>query len=429
MNNTNNNDILLYKAKSPLSISSPYILEKYKQFDRTFAFTYKPLSNKNKNKEEKLKEKCWEALTNLVIFNYNLKKATKINKFGTFTFINSNETKINNLYLSQNGFVRNIPMFLVSNDFISHIKPAVYEDKNGLILFTNKKYSINNNIEVLNINYTKLSKDINIPKEEFEKIIMEIIDDIKDKIKLQIFNAKKMEGLGIFLMRRNLFGMRFENNNIYNFNFFPKKIRLKRNLIKFNKIKNEYENDKNLFSKTNDNSDSLIKSSILNPKNYKLIKNENKTLYQKINENKNEDKKCANNTLRNFSLLKLKSMKIDQRILDDIYNKKELLLQKINEGIYNDILISKESFIKWFLEINNSLDFETANKIINIYDNHNNGNKFEYYNIIKNLFNDIKTIIKSPNLILYIIIPLFDLFTFISFNSVHLSIIFNTFIN
>ena len=126
MNSTNNNNILLYKAKSPLSISTSYSFEKYKTFNRTFAIPYKLSSSKYKNKKEKLKEICWEALTNLVIFNYSLKKGTKIKNFGLFTFINLNKSKINNLYASQNKFVEDIPMFIVSNDFISYIKPEIY---------------------------------------------------------------------------------------------------------------------------------------------------------------------------------------------------------------------------------------------------------------------------------------------------------------
>ena len=38
--------------------------------------------------------------------------------------------------------------------------------------------------------------------------------DIKEKIKWEIFNAKKIDGLGIFLKRGNIFWMRFDNKNI-----------------------------------------------------------------------------------------------------------------------------------------------------------------------------------------------------------------------
>ena len=394
MNNRNNNNNFCNKAKSPMSISTTYNQENHSTFNNSFGIPFKLSFTKYKTKEEKIKEKCWNSLTNFIILNYNSKKATKITNFGTFTYINSTQTKENSLYLIQNKFITDIPIFLVSNNFISYIKPGIYDDKNGLTLLSDKKHTINKNVEVMEVNYIKISKEINIPKEECEKIIGEIINDIKEKIKLQIFNAKKMDGLGIFLLRGNIFGMRFDNKITYNYNnnFFPNKICLKKNIFKLNKLKNEIENNKNkdLVALTDINSNLLFKSSTINPKNLKL-KNKNNIIDNKIEENK------SNNSLRNFSLIKLYNLKIKKDILEDIYNKKESLINNIINENNDNNFIQKENLIKCFLKINSSLDHETVNKIINIYNNENIENKIEYNNVITKLFNDIKKIIENKN--------------------------------
>ena len=402
MNNTNNPMSFLNKAKSPKSISTSYNFEKHKSFNRAYGIPFQLSLTKYTNWDEKLKEKCWKELTNLIITNYSLKKGTKINNFGTFTFINSNTEAEKILFISQNKFGRDIPIFLINSNFITGIKPGVYEDKKGLTQLSNKIYTINNNIEVVDTNYLKLSKEMNLSKEEYEKIVDEIINDIKDKMKLKIFNVKKMDGLGIFLMRGNIFGMRFDNiinsNYTYNYNLFPTKISLKKNFFKLNKIKKDDENDKDLIYNTDYNSDFLIKSPILSLNNYKL-KNKKPTLIKNINitDDKNEDDK-SNNILRNFSLLKLQQLKIKKEILLDILIKKELLIQKIKKE-NNTSYISKDIFINYFLEINDSLDYETVNKIINIYSNNNSEIKIDYDFILSKLFNDINKILQNSELL------------------------------
>ena len=204
MNYTNNNHRFFNKQSSPISNSNSFNLERYKTFNKSFNSPFKlslEIPKYYNNEEDKLKEKCWESLTNLIIYNY-LKKGTKINNFGTFTFINSNHNNLNSI---QNKTKNDIPIFLINSNFINNIKSGIYDDKKGLIEFSNKNYSINNNIEVIDIDYKRISKEINIPKEKIEKIIMSIIRDIKEKIKGEIFNAKKMDGLGIFLKRGNIF--------------------------------------------------------------------------------------------------------------------------------------------------------------------------------------------------------------------------------
>jgi hypothetical protein len=173
---------------------------------------------------------------------------------------------------------------------------------------------------------------------------MSIIKDIKDKIKGEIFNAKKMEGLGIFLKRGNIFGMRFDNKNIIydlknNHYLYSTKISLKKNFYNLNNLRKNYEIDKNLITKTNYNSNSLLKSSIIKRNKLKL-NDENKNNNELIKNTKILDKN--NNSLRHFTLLKLKELNIQIDILEDIYNKKELLLVKLRKENNNKEFIQKK---------------------------------------------------------------------------------------
>ena len=202
-----------------------------------------------------------------------------------------------------------------------------------------------------------------------------------------------MEGLGIFLKRGNIFWMRFDNKNIIydlknNHYLYSTKISLKKNFYNLNNLRKYYEIDKNLITKTNYNLNSLLKSSIIKRNKLKL-NDENKNNNELIKNTKILDKN--NNSLRHFTLLKLKELNIQIDILEDIYNKKELLLVKLRKENNNKEFISKEILINWFLDLNKLLDYETVKKIINIYDN-NNGIKIEHIN---NLFKDIHKIINK----------------------------------
>ena len=64
---------------------------------------------------------------------------------------------------------------------------------------------------------------------------------------------------------------------------------------------------------------------------------------------------------------------------------------KLRKEKNNKEFIPKEILINCFLDLNKLLDYETAKKIINIYDN-NNGIKIEHIN---NLFKDIQKIINK----------------------------------
>ena len=87
------------------------------------------------NYPQEIKEKCWENLSRLIIENYQSGKGTFIKGFGTFTFTNVEFS----LEGTTNEYERDIktrrPIFIVSNEFIDYLKPAIYTKKSGLLEF------------------------------------------------------------------------------------------------------------------------------------------------------------------------------------------------------------------------------------------------------------------------------------------------------
>ena len=76
-------------------------------------------------------------------------------------------------------------------NFINNIKSGVYGDKNGLIEFSNKKYTINKFIELINIDYKNICKNVNVSKEKIKIILMNIIKILKIKLKKKYLMLKK----------------------------------------------------------------------------------------------------------------------------------------------------------------------------------------------------------------------------------------------
>ena len=383
MLNTKNNILLTNKENHPLSsmssLRSSHSLEKYRTLNKwSLNYPYNIYSTSlaiNKTNEQKLKNKCWEILTNLIILNYNFNKGTRINNFGTFTFINSKNVKKNN-FNSQEINLNDIPIFLVNEQFIKSIKPGIFEDKNGLVELKDKKYSVNNNIQVFDVNFEKLGKLINISEEKFKTNISGIINEIRSQIEQQIFYMKRMNGLGIFLRRGNVFGMRFDNKSIYlkdvynNCNFLPTNIKLKKN-FNFNKVRYRYAITDSNSNKEDENNYNYINN--FSPKN-----------------------NIFDDNFRNFTLLKLKNLKLKDEILENLINNKELLIKKIKSENNNQDFISKETFINYITDLK-LLDSDTSNKIINIYEKENNNN-IKFVKLINSFCNDINKIIQKKKL-------------------------------
>ena len=96
-------------------------------------------------------------------------------------------------------------------------------------------------------------------------------------------------------------------------------------------------------------------------------------------------------------MLKLKNLKIDNDVLENICNNKDMLIKKIKEENNGNDCIEKEKLINYFLDFNQSLDYETINKVINIYinDKKENLNNIEYCLIINKICNDARKILEN----------------------------------
>jgi hypothetical protein len=180
------------------------------------------------NYSQEILDICWENLSRLIIENYQSGKGTFIKGFGNFTFTNIDYS----LEGTTNEYERDIkkrrPVFIVSYEFIDYLKPGIYTEKNGLLYFTQP---VNNNIPMVKVNYAKICYGTNISKEECVNIILSLIKEMGDKIRKGIFQKKEMKYLGTFMIKNNLFGMKFENEIYNEISLQPQKLfHIKKNL-------------------------------------------------------------------------------------------------------------------------------------------------------------------------------------------------------
>ena len=152
-------------------------------------------------------DKCWINLARFIIENYQSGKGTFIKGLGTFTFSNIEY----NLEGATNQYNRDIkpriPLFLISNEFVDYLKPGIFTEKSGLIYYTQK---LNNKVPIVKVNYAKISYGANISKEECFTIISSTIKLMADQIRRRAYNNNKvLPGVGLFINRGNIFGVRF----------------------------------------------------------------------------------------------------------------------------------------------------------------------------------------------------------------------------
>jgi hypothetical protein len=159
-------------------------------------------------------DKCWLNLSRSIIENYQSGKGTFIKGVGTFTFSNVEY----NLEGTTNQYDRDIkpriPLFLVSNEFVDYLKPGIFTEKSGLIYYTQK---LNNKVPIIKVNYAKISYGANISKEECFTIISSTFKLMADQVRRKAYNNNKyLPGVGLFINRGNIFGVRFDNDLIDN---------------------------------------------------------------------------------------------------------------------------------------------------------------------------------------------------------------------
>ena len=350
-----------------------------------------------------LTEKCLYILSDIIIKNYRLNRGTYIENFGTFTLYNNNIEDV----LSNN----NNPIFILDDKFNDNLKPGFYNPQKGLIYYDKNDF-YPNNIRIDNLKTVTINNDYNITKEKFNKVLTKILNEMNDKINDCIFANKKIGNLGIFLLRGNIFGMRF-NNDLFNILDTSKKFSLFRS---FNTVKN---NDFDTSFRSTNNNRYKINTENTNykrrQKNYKNLKtscfsvsqrfyNSNDNTITEVSETNNEND-FNKNFNRKFNFVRLKKIGISKENMEIIYNNKEKIIDNLKkncDNYYRDY-INKSKCEEIFLEINNNLSSEKINDIINIYayddedDEDNNSKKLlnlvNYKRIINNFFTDMKIIL------------------------------------
>ena len=380
-----------------------------KTFNKWGGLSYKDILN---SYPKELIEECWNTLGIQIIENYEMGKGTNIKGFGIFTFTNIEI----NLKGTTNEYERDIkkrrPIFIVSNEFIDYLKPGIYTEKSGLMYYIQNN---DNNISIVKINYSKLSYGMNISKEEYYNIINTKIKIISDEIRRNIFKGCYIKDLGIFLIKGNIFGMKF-NDKIY------KEVSLKTQ--KYYHLKKNL----NLYMETKD-SENVKQRNILDidkferdirPKNAVLtyisksgeewLNNNFNIDIKEIKDEKRIDTNLNKPKLKNeylvdqryyrtYPIQNLGNLKISQDILESIIKYKELILRNMkNIDRHGNGLISKQDFINTFYNTNcnKNLRIELIEKITDLYIDYDISIRMIYYNkLIDKLCNDINKIINE----------------------------------
>ena len=375
------------------------------------------------NYPKELIDNCWLVFSQSIIENYLKGKGTSIKNFGTFTF--SNEEY--NLEGTTNEYKRDIkkrsPIFIVSKDFIDYLKPGVYSDKYGLIYNTQSE---NKNISIVKLNLSKISLALNISKEEAHTIISSIIKNMGDKIRRMEFKGKNLYKIGTFLIKNNIFGVKFEKDfmkeiseksqKLYhikkNFRFCMETkdcqgIR-QRNINDIDKAEREIRPKIAPITKISHSADHWLKKNMdidirkdIGEDDYDNNKNNfYNTVRYNLNINREKNELLVDQRFyRNYPRQNLYGLKIPQDILEHIYKNKSLLIRAMKQiDKHGDGIVPKFDFIKTFHNQNchHALRIELIEKIVNIYINNDpNIIMIKYENLIRELCKDIKYIIDT----------------------------------
>ena len=365
------------------------------------------------NYSPEIMDKCWENLSRCIIENYQSGKGTFIKGLGTFTFTNVELSLEGTTNEYQRDLKRRRPVFIVSNEFIDYLKPAIYTEKSGLLYFTQP---VNNNIPTVKINYAKISYGANISKEECVNIITSLIKMMGDEIRRGCFNKKEMKYLGTFILKNNIFGMKFEDE-IFNetslqtqkLYHIKKNLKLDmktkdsaeqryRNVNDIDKLEREVRPKMSVITKIMSSGDEWLKENMGIDIQKDIEDTPRKDL--DFNKAKNKDEyKVDQRYYRSYPLQDLYGLKISQDILESIYNHKSLLIRNMKLiDRHGDGLIPKYDFINAFFKTNchHALRIELIEKITNIYIfNDPNVIMIQYINLINSLCKDIKQIVDN----------------------------------
>ena len=389
----------------------------YKSFNKWGGLTFEDFLS---NYPKETIDKCWKIFSQSIIENYQRGKGTFIKNFGTFTFTN---VEIN-LEGTTNEYTRDIkrrrPVFIVSNDYIDYIKPGIYTEKSGMIYYTQK---INKNVNIVKLNFAKLSYGGNISKEEITTIIYSIIKNMSDKIRRREFKEQILPGVGTFLVKGNIFGMKFDKELFDDISLQTQKLfHIKKNFKFYMETKDSVGvNHRNITDIDKAEREVRPKISVLtditpSADNW-LLENMGIDIKEDFSEEPREDlfflknKKNLNfvknkndflvdqRYYRGYPVQDLYGLKIPQNILESIYKSKSILIRAMQQiDRHGDGLIPKYDFINAFDKMNchHSLRIELIEDIVNVYlQNDPNIIMIKYRNLINAICNDIKSIIDN----------------------------------
>ena len=394
-------------ARLTNSMNSTYL----KTFNQWGGVSYADILS---NYPQEMIDACWDNLSRFILENYQAGKGTMIKGFGTFTFTNVEYS----LEGTTNQFDRDLkkrkPVFIVSNEFVEYLKPGMYNEKSGLLYYTQK---LNNSVPIVKVNYSKISYGINISKEECFTIISTTFKLMGDQIRRGLYEPKFMEDLGELVLRGHIFGMRFCPNLFKNLSLKTHNlIHTKKNLRLYMETKDS-EGIRHLNIEDVDRAERDIrpKKAVLT----KITKTGDEWLQNNLGidvkndirdeprddlflRNKAIDKKefyVDQRDYRNYPLQNLYGLNIPQDILEGIYNNKYLLMRNLRKiDRHGDGLIPKYDFINCFKDTNchHLLRTELIEKITDAYINNDpDVIMIHYKNLVNALCKDIKNIIDN----------------------------------
>ena len=356
-------------------------------------------------------EKAWNYLAREVIENYQMGKGTFIKGFGTFTFTDVEFSLEGTTNQYSRDIKRRRPVFIVSNEFIDYLKPAIYTNVGGLIPYIQKIYS---NVSIVKVNYAALSYGINVSKEEYVNIINNLIKKIADDIRRREFKNKYFPNVGLFIIRNDLFGMKFEDD-IYNESSLKnnKYYSLKKNLNLFMETKDSQKerirNINDIDEAERDVRPSTAVLTKITPSGDLWLKNKmDIDIRRDLNEEPREDFFVKNpikkpeyfvdqRPYRTYPKQHLGYLNISQDILEAILNNKYYILRDMKSiDTHGDGLIPKYDFIYSFARTNiiRTLRIEMIEKITNLYLNNDPSIiMIKYKKLVDAICRDIKDLI------------------------------------
>ena len=376
------------------------------------------------NYPKELIDNCWNVFSQAIIENYLKGKGTFIKNFGTFTFTNEEY----NLEGTTNEYIRDIkrrtPIFIVSKDFIDYLKSGIYNEKYGLIYNTQKE---NKNISIVKLNFVKISLALNVSKEEVYTITSSIIKNMSDSIRRLEFKGKKLPNIGTFLVKNNIFGVKFEkefeneiaekSQKLYhikkNFRFCMEtkdsQGMRQRNINDIDKAERDIRAKISTITKLSSSGDNWLKKNLdIDIKKeigdeFDYFKNKNKfyiNARNKLNIKKSENEFLVDQRYyREYPRQNLFGLKIPQDILESIYKNKSLLIRTMKQlDNHGDGIIPKFEFINAFHKQNchHNLRIELIEKIVDVYINNDPSIiMIQYENLINELCKDIKYIVDN----------------------------------